>query len=274
MKNNFQLYLLIFISIIFLYSNIYAQNKLIKTISTDLKEICNESCDFVKNDIRKLSLLTATTGLLIYKYDEKIRNNFIDKNDHFKNKGLHSLSQTAYWYGGEDKNVIISFAGITGFYLGSGYLFDNNKYKKTAGLVAESFGFTMLFAQMGKIIFGRGRPVYERGSKSFSPFILSGDAQHSMPSGHTSAAFCFATVIAMRSDSYFVKVPAYTLAFGAALQRVESHRHWTSDVIIAGLLGHFIAKTVVNSHTQPKKLMSMNYSVIPQGMNISLSFPL
>lgn len=68
----------------------------------------------------------------------------------------------------------------------------------------------------------------------------------SFPSGHTSAAFAMATVIADYKPAY--KWPAYAVASAIGVSRVETHSHYWHDVVAGALLGHFIAKHFTNEH--------------------------
>jgi membrane-associated phospholipid phosphatase len=65
----------------------------------------------------------------------------------------------------------------------------------------------------------------------------------SFPSGHTSAAFSLATV-AEHHYGWKIGVPAYLLASGIGLSRVESNKHYLSDVLAGATLGIIVGRTV------------------------------
>ncbi len=65
----------------------------------------------------------------------------------------------------------------------------------------------------------------------------------SFPSGHTSAAFSLATV-AEHHYGWKVGVPAYLLASGIGLSRVESSKHNLSDVLAGATIGIIVGRTV------------------------------
>jgi len=65
----------------------------------------------------------------------------------------------------------------------------------------------------------------------------------SFPSGHTSAAFSLATV-AEHHYGWKVGVPAYLLASGIGLSRIESNKHNLSDVLAGATIGLIVGRTV------------------------------
>ena len=79
-----------------------------------------------------------------------------------------------------------------------------------------------------------------RGHLEFRPFSGS----NSFPSGHTAAAFAIATAVADQTTDGWSDYLLYGAAGLTALSRINDNRHWTSDVLIGGLIGHLSAKWV------------------------------
>ncbi|MBF0312367.1 MAG: phosphatase PAP2 family protein [Oligoflexia bacterium] len=64
----------------------------------------------------------------------------------------------------------------------------------------------------------------------------SGDSRQSFPSGHTTVAFAFASVVGMR-NSIFLAIPAYLIAAVVGYSRMNDNRHWLHDVVAGATLG-------------------------------------
>jgi len=67
--------------------------------------------------------------------------------------------------------------------------------------------------------------------------------RYSFPSGHASTAFATATVL-QRHLGWKAGIPAYSLATYVAASRVESRRHYLSDVAFGAALGVVAGRTV------------------------------
>jgi membrane-associated phospholipid phosphatase len=66
---------------------------------------------------------------------------------------------------------------------------------------------------------------------------------HSFPSGHTASAFASATVL-QRNFGWKVGIPAYALASYVATSRIQTQRHYLSDVAFGAAVGILAGRTV------------------------------
>lgn len=94
----------------------------------------------------------------------------------------------------------------------------------------------------------------------------------SFPSGHTSTAFSLAAV-ADRHYGWKIGVPAYVLASGIGLSRIQSNRHHLSDVLAGATLGLIVGRTVTRVDGEPsarKRLVSVGPATDARGQGIGL----
>ncbi len=107
---------------------------------------------------------------------------------------------------------------------------------------------------------GRSRPSFHGDPGRFRPFT----GWNSFPSGHTAVAFALATSIADDTQDQWSDVALYGAATLTAMARVNDDRHWTSDVLIGGLLGHLSARWL-SRRIGP-------VSVMPGGLQATVEF--
>jgi len=120
-----------------------------------------------------------------------------------------------------------------------------HKDKQGALQLAEAYGVTMAVVYVLKPIIDRQRP--DGGGQSF-------------PSGHSASAFAGAAFL-QRRYGWSYGVPAYAAATFVAYSRVESKRHWTSDVIAGGAMG--IASNLVFTHRNSR--LAVRPAMVPRG---------
>jgi membrane-associated phospholipid phosphatase len=97
----------------------------------------------------------------------------------------------------------------------------------------KSLLFTSSITQALKISIGQKRPS---GPKKYKPFTNDND-YHSMPSGHATRAFTFATVFSNHYPEY--KIYAYTLASLIAVSRLYEDRHYLSNIVVGAGIGYY-----------------------------------
>ena len=125
------------------------------------------------------------------------------------------------------------------------------KPRRVALLSAESFVISTGICTIMKHLAGRARPNTGADHDQWYGPQVSHKSQTSFFSGHTTAIFSVATVVAIEYSNHKWAPPAiYTLATLAAASRIHDNKHWTSDVLFAALLSHYVAKTVVRMHNK------------------------
>ncbi len=93
-----------------------------------------------------------------------------------------------------------------------------------------------------KLLIGRQRPSGKKPAPlNFKPLNLN-SSYHSMPSGHTSAAFALAASLGENCEDY--KFLSYSLAVLVGISRIYRDNHWTSDVLAGAAVGYLSAKFV------------------------------
>jgi membrane-associated phospholipid phosphatase len=112
-----------------------------------------------------------------------------------------------------------------------------------------------------KGVFGRSRPYAANGDAR--DFEWGGgfgsSTRRSFPSGHTSMAFTFASVVAEETSHRwprahrFVAPVAYAAATSVGLARMYNDKHWASDVALGAAIGTLSGRFVVRyAHGRPK----------------------
>ena len=115
-----------------------------------------------------------------------------------------------------------------------------------------------------KGVFGRARPYAAAGDAQ--DFDLGGgfgtSTRRSLPSGHTSAAFAFASVVSGETAhrwprAHRIVAPlAYAAATGVGLSRMYDDKHWASDVALGAAVGTLAGRIVVRyAHGRPGNLI-------------------
>ncbi|MGH9423903.1 MAG: phosphatase PAP2 family protein, partial [Thermoanaerobaculia bacterium] len=97
-----------------------------------------------------------------------------------------------------------------------------------------------------KMVAGRARPYKDTAnSLNFGLFrgLTGGSDYQSFPSGHTTAAFAFASIVSAETSHWWrgSKWPIGTIMYGGAaltgVSRIYNQFHWTSDVVAGAAIG-------------------------------------
>ena len=141
----------------------------------------------------------------------------------------------------------VATAGIYGF----GLLTNNEKVRNVAVQIGESVIYAGVVTVTLKSLVGRSRPYTNRGHTNFHPFSVADD-KVSFPSGHSTFAFAFSTVMAHQVDNIFWKVGWFGAAGLVSYARIYHNEHWLSDVLMGAAIGYFSGRFVVNHHLNNK----------------------
>ncbi len=172
--------------------------------------------------------VVAGAGVIAYTQEVKMWNYFVAH----QYPAAENMSKYVFEPFG---NYKVSSVLIGSLYLG-GRLSKDKRLAGTSLVAAKSFIVSAVFAKTIKELTHRhydyttGLPVWD------GPF--SDSKSSSFPSGHATVAFSFATVFASEYKStIWVPVLMYTLATGAAVERLYNNNHWASEVVVGSALG-------------------------------------
>jgi membrane-associated phospholipid phosphatase len=139
---------------------------------------------------------------------------------------------------------------------------------KEAGLVSlEAEVFSVAAVAALKELLGRSRPESNQGATNFRPF--SG-LNSSMPSTHAAASFAVAAVFADRFDPAIGWL-SYGLATAVAASRVYTDKHFTSDVVLGGLIGWGLGKFLSRRHGGDPTDWQVRPITMPSGQGVGLA---
>ena len=228
----------------------YTLRNLSRDFLKDAGQIWSYPLHIQARDIVPIAALATLTGLLVV-YDESIYRGFKTyRDDHGWVRAVSPvITKMGSW----------GAWGVAGLFLGVGLVSGNKTSTETAVLASNAMLQSAILVGVLKGLFGRQRPEYADGLDHWSGptgfFKMYEKGQlgryDSFPSGHAITAFSLATVLAMQyGDTVWVPVLSYTVATGVALSRVTESKHWLSDVLVGGVLGHLVGRLVVRNHRQ------------------------
>jgi membrane-associated phospholipid phosphatase len=152
---------------------------------------------------------------------------------------------------GHDAASFVSFVGGIGPYVSTAGLWiranmaGSSVDQQAARTVTQSLLIGTLTTGALKMAFGRSRPYLSADTNSIDYRFGRGwrnDAYQSMPSGHTTAAFAFATAMSherarIRGRSHGFDALMYGGASLVGLSRIALDKHWLSDVLAGAAIG-------------------------------------
>lgn len=171
------------------------------------------------------------------------------------------------WINGENSYLTYPIIGI---YVGS--LFTNQEKGQFAAINAfKAIAYSTLITQLTlKTIFGRNRPNRPIGAEptaqnftnnnwdffnSRDSYLYSSVRGTSFPSMHATGYFALAKVIQMEFDNYWIPYSIMGITF---LSEIKEHNHWVSDMVVGGILGTLIGRSIVRSSWKARGILEKN----------------
>jgi membrane-associated phospholipid phosphatase len=171
--------------------------------------------------------------------DDNVRDLVLDH----PSAGRDSVLDAFRTISGDGANYLLAGAVL----FGSGLYVHNEKLADAGFLTFESAAYAGALATVLKALTGRERPADADNQYQFNG-PGSGSSNSSFVSGEAATAFAFASSISEVYQNPWITWPAYILATGVSLQRINDNRHWLSDVVGAAFLGHAVGKSIVRFH--------------------------
>ena len=212
---------------------LHPQQNDFKNFSNILGDVFTSPARFDSRDWQRLGAsIGATSGAFL-----------LDKN--IQKFSSEILSTTLDVLFSIDKfSVEAALGGAVGTYI-YGLAIKNNKTRELGLRLSESVITASIITIAIKSILGRTRPSATKDNTIFEPFNIAWE-KTAFPSGHSSIAFAFSTIIAEEKDSDLWKIFWYSAAVMVGGARVYHNEHWFSDVVAGGLLGYFVGRFVIN----------------------------
>lgn len=209
---------------------------------------------YIFSAIAGVTAISSIADKEIREFSQKNQNEFSDK--------LFSIDK--YYYMEFVAGSIVAFYGY-------GLIADDNDFRNLALKLTEATFLASSVTLISKIIIGRGRPYKQESQYSFNPFNLDND-YNSFPSGHTTLAFAYSTIMAAEVDNVFWKIGWYTLAGLVGYARIYHNQHWFSDVLMASSIGYFSGEFVNNHLSNKKSGSSVKLYPMPTGLAVQVNF--
>jgi membrane-associated phospholipid phosphatase len=215
---------------------------------TDTRAIVVSPAKWNSKDWTKLGVfIVAESGLSLA--DQSVKDFFQDN----RTVGMDRFSKNFLEPFGGNYSLLV----MSGF-LAHGLISKNQRSVSTSLLCLESFALASLFTRIPKIIVGRERPDNLQG---YGPYTIKGPFHgNSFPSGHTTAVFAVASVIATQyRETKWVPVAVYSVASLVGTSRIYDNKHWLTDVVAGATIGTLVGNLV--SHRKSNSQLT----VVPFG---------
>ena len=250
----------------------------------------------ISSDWKRTALYTAgIIGLIaVDKHTTGFLHDKIEPNINYSLPDLDP-NETIPYVKGDDPYIVYP---IIGLYAGS-LIFNSEKGQVASVNAIKSLAYSYVITQIVlKTLASRNRPqrkinddkpVVEPWTKNPWDFgnydnihFGHGGTGTSFPSFHATSYFAVAKVFQMEYNNYWIP---YTFVTAVFLADLKSHEHWVSDLLVGGLVGTIIGRSIVISSRKqrakrnkssafnydPKKF-TMHKQLIPQISNSMVGF--
>jgi len=206
---------------------------------TDTKSIVSSPVRWDQKDWTKLGVFVVAEGGILFA-DQSVKDFFQENRSASLDKFSRNFLEP---FGGNYSLLVMS-----GF-MAHGLLAKNSKSVSTALISLESFLLASVVVRIPKTLVGRDRPDVANDQFQFKgPFH-----GNSFPSGHTTAVFSVASVIATQyRDTKWVPFVAYSVASMVGLSRIYDNKHWLSDVVAGAAIGTLVGNLVSNRKSESR----------------------
>lgn len=248
----------------------------------------------ISSDWKRTAIYTAgIIGLIaVDKQTTGFWHDTVETNIDYQLPKINVVQTNVAWLDGENAYIIYP---IIGLYAGS--LIANHKKGQVVAVnavkaITYSYVISHLFL---KTVFARNRP--QRKINDDNPVVApwtkdpwdfgnfhpvnfqpnSADVDgNAFPSFHATFYFSVAKVFQMEYNNYWIP---YTIATGVFLSNIKGHDHWVSDLLVGGLVGTIIGRSIVissrkqmaknngSSYIYDPKKFKMTKQLIPQISN-------
>ncbi len=183
-------------------------------------------------------LLVAGGVLTIALVDEPVQDWIQDPAN--RNSTVDDIASAARLFG-----QVEVIAPVTGGIILTGLIAHKPSIVNAGLRVGASVLVSSVITQAFKYSIGRNRPRETDDVWDFEPF----SGADALPSGHTSAAFAFATSLSQEIHNPWATAGLFVLATGTAWSRVYENDHWVADVLMGAAVGYSSAKLATGRWT-------------------------
>ncbi|MDP4876759.1 MAG: phosphatase PAP2 family protein [Schleiferiaceae bacterium] len=188
-------------------------------------------------------LFIMCCGLFLYFYPDKVAAQL----------ALHHAwySPSGYWW----MEVITSWGEAHLFVIVIIAVILQKRYLMAFEFLSAGIVSSIVVQSFKRLVFAPSpRPMAViKWSETLLPEGLEVPLQFAFPSGHTTTAFVFFTLLALHFKKISVQILAVIAVIGVGLSRVYLMAHWIPDVMAGGVLGLVIALLVNRAFLAIKK---------------------